>query len=99
MEAALSRKAVSTCSNSSTVWGISRPRKLSHLVLMKGILPMVWIAVLSTPSCSIQGRAQMWPSVSVHMVRYSGYFSKTACRLGIQVSMYSSRATTTPCLA
>ena len=87
IEAALSRNAISTCSNSSTVVGIDRPRKFSHLVLMKLMFPMVWMAVFSAPSCSIQGSAQMWPSLSVHMVRYSGYFSKTFWRLGILLSM------------
>ena len=64
----------------STVVGIDSPRKFSHLVLMKLMLPMVWMAVFSEPSCSIQGSAQMWPSLSVHMVRYSGYCSKTFWR-------------------
>ena len=40
----------------------------------------------------------MWPSTSRHMALYSGTCSKTFCRLGIYLSIYSSRGMMTPCL-
>ncbi|MBO5501839.1 MAG: carbohydrate ABC transporter permease, partial [Clostridia bacterium] len=43
--------------------------------------------------------AQMWPFSSVRMALYSGACSKTLHRLGMYLSMYSSRLMITPCLA